>query len=49
MTRREEIAKATKECKEDYVGLGRHLTSNDIADAFEEAFKKDIEYCKELL
>jgi hypothetical protein len=36
MTRREEIAKATKECKEDYVGLGRHLTSNDIADAFEE-------------
>jgi hypothetical protein len=39
MTRREEIAKATKECKEDYVGLGRHLTSNDIADAFEEGAK----------
>ena len=36
MTRREEIVKATKECRKDYVGLGRHLTSNDIADAFEE-------------
>ena len=36
MTRREEIVKATKECREDYVGLGRHLTSDDIADAFEE-------------
>ena len=36
MTRREEIAKATKECRKDYVGLGRHLTSDDIADAFEE-------------
>ena len=36
MTRREEIAKATKEYKEDYVGLGRHLTTDDIADAFEE-------------
>lgn len=36
MTRRKEIVKATKECKEDYVGLGRHLTSDDIADAFEE-------------
>lgn len=36
MKRREEIAKATKECKEDYVGLGRHLTTEDIADAFEE-------------
>ena len=35
MTRREEIVKATKECREDYVGLGRHLTSDDIADAFE--------------
>ena len=39
MTRREEIAKATKECKEDYVGLGRHLTTEDIADAFEEGAK----------
>lgn len=36
MTRRQEIVKATKECREDYVGLGRHLTSDDIADAFEE-------------
>ena len=36
MTRREEIVKATKECREDYVGLGRYLTSDDIADAFEE-------------
>ena len=36
MKRREEIAKATKECKEDYVGLVRHLTTKDIADAFEE-------------
>lgn len=36
MTRKEEIVKATKECRKDYVGLGRHLTSNDIADAFEE-------------
>ena len=36
MTRREEIVKATKECREDYVGLGRHLTTGDIADAFEE-------------
>ena len=36
MTRREEIVKATKECREGYVGLGRHLTSDDIADAFEE-------------
>ena len=36
MTRREEIEKATKECREDYVGLGRYLTSDDIADAFEE-------------
>ena len=36
MTRREEIVKATKECREDYVGLGRYLTSGDIADAFEE-------------
>ena len=35
MTRREEIVKATKECREDYVGLGRHLTLDDIADAFE--------------
>lgn len=36
MTRREEIVKATKECREDYVGLGRYLTPDDIADAFEE-------------
>ena len=36
MTRREEIVKATKECRENYTGLGRHLTSGDIADAFEE-------------
>ena len=36
MKRREEIAKATKECKEYYVGLVRHLTTKDIADAFEE-------------
>ena len=36
MTRREEIVKATKECREDYVGLGRYLTTDDIADAFEE-------------
>lgn len=36
MTRREEIVKAIKECREDYVGLGRHLTPDDIADAFEE-------------
>ena len=36
MTRREEIVKATKECREDYVGLGRYLTSDDIADDFEE-------------
>lgn len=36
MARRQEIVKATKECREDYVGLGRHLTSDDIADAFEE-------------
>lgn len=36
MTRREEIVKATKECRKDYVGLGRHITSDDIADAFEE-------------
>ena len=36
MKRREEIVKATKECREDYVGLGRHLTTDDIADAFEE-------------
>ena len=36
MTRREEIVKATKECREDYVGLGRYLTLDDIADAFEE-------------
>lgn len=47
MTRREEIVKATKECREDYVGLGRYLTSDDIADAFEEgaewAYKTMIE------
>ena len=36
MTRREEIVKATKDCRKDYVGLGRHITSDDIADAFEE-------------
>lgn len=36
MTRREEIVKATKECREYYVGLGRYLTTDDIADAFEE-------------
>ena len=36
MTRREEIVKATKECREYYVGLGRYLTSDDIADTFEE-------------
>lgn len=36
MTRREEIVKGTKECREDYVGLGRYLTTDDIADAFEE-------------
>ena len=36
MTRREEIIKATIECRKDYVGLGRHLTPDDIADAFEE-------------
>ena len=36
MERRKEIVKATKECREDYVGLGRYLTPDDIADAFEE-------------
>lgn len=36
MKRRIEIVKATKECREDYVGLGRYLTPDDIADAFEE-------------
>lgn len=34
MTRREEIVKATKECREDYLGLG-DLNPEDIADAFE--------------
>lgn len=36
MTRREQTVKATKECRENYAGLGRHLTPDDIADAFEE-------------
>ena len=36
MERKQEIVKATKECREDYVGLGRYLTPDDIADAFEE-------------